>query len=85
MKRNPTLPPNFMLGYAIAAPNLQNYGSQGRQGLVMIPTVIAPHPQPLPACGEGRQSVALAGWGSWVLISNQADMISLNLKKFFPK
>ncbi|MEH1851570.1 MAG: hypothetical protein V7L11_07755 [Nostoc sp.] len=34
MKRNPTLPPNFMLGYAIAAPNLQNYGSQGRRGLV---------------------------------------------------
>ncbi|WP_179065289.1 hypothetical protein [Nostoc sp. C052] len=33
MKRNPTLPPNFILGYAIAAPNLQNYGSQGRQGL----------------------------------------------------
>ncbi|MEH2028410.1 MAG: hypothetical protein V7K67_01795 [Nostoc sp.] len=25
MKRNPTLPPNFMLGYAIAAPNRQNY------------------------------------------------------------
>ncbi len=24
------------------------------------------HPdQPLPASGEGRQSVALAGWGSW--------------------
>ncbi|MEH1949826.1 MAG: hypothetical protein V7K77_23165 [Nostoc sp.] len=22
-----------MLGYAIAAPNLQNYGSQGRRGL----------------------------------------------------
>ncbi|MEH2035091.1 hypothetical protein [Nostoc sp.] len=35
MKRNPTLPPNFMLGYAIAAPNLQNYGSQGRQGLIL--------------------------------------------------
>ncbi|MEH1825590.1 MAG: hypothetical protein V7L22_09530 [Nostoc sp.] len=35
MKRNPTLPPNFMLGYAIAAPNLQNYGSQGRRGLVL--------------------------------------------------
>ncbi|MEH1922967.1 hypothetical protein [Nostoc sp.] len=34
MKRNPTLPPNFMLGYAIAAPNLQNYSSQGRRGLV---------------------------------------------------
>ncbi|MEA5622764.1 hypothetical protein [Nostoc sp. UHCC 0251] len=34
MKRNPTLPPNFMLGYAIAAPNLQNYGSQGRRGFV---------------------------------------------------
>ncbi len=33
MKRNPTLPPNFMLGYAIAAPNLQNYGFQGRRGL----------------------------------------------------
>ncbi|MBC1221921.1 hypothetical protein GNF10_05235 [Nostoc sp. UCD121] len=33
MKRNPTLPPNFMLGYAIAAPNLQNYGSQGRRCL----------------------------------------------------
>ncbi|MBC1299862.1 hypothetical protein GNF11_34230 [Nostoc sp. UCD122] len=33
MKRNPTLPPNFMLGYAIAAPNLHNYGSQGRRGL----------------------------------------------------
>ncbi|MEH1948873.1 MAG: hypothetical protein V7K77_18255 [Nostoc sp.] len=33
MKRNPTLPPNFMLGYAITAPNLQNYGSQGRRGL----------------------------------------------------
>ncbi|MEH2426696.1 MAG: hypothetical protein V7K26_04210 [Nostoc sp.] len=36
MKRNPTLPPNFMLGYAIAAPNLQNYGSQGRQGLTRL-------------------------------------------------
>jgi hypothetical protein len=23
----------FMFGYAIAAPNLQNYGSQGRRGL----------------------------------------------------
>ncbi|WP_292706922.1 MULTISPECIES: hypothetical protein [unclassified Nostoc] len=34
MKRNPTLSPNFMLGYAIAAPNLQNYGSQGRRGSV---------------------------------------------------
>jgi hypothetical protein len=33
VKRNPTLPPNFMLGYAIAAPNLQNYGFQGRRGL----------------------------------------------------
>ncbi|MEH1951079.1 MAG: hypothetical protein V7K77_29620 [Nostoc sp.] len=35
MKRNPTLPPNFMLGYAIAAPNLQNYCSQGRRGLYL--------------------------------------------------
>ncbi|MBC1221534.1 hypothetical protein GNF10_06080 [Nostoc sp. UCD121] len=33
MKRNPTLPPNFILGYANAAPNLQNYGSQGRRCL----------------------------------------------------
>ncbi len=33
MKRNPTLPPNFMLGYAIAAPDPENYGSQGRRGL----------------------------------------------------
>ena len=41
-----------MLGYAIAAPNLQNYGSQGRRGLVMISTIIAPHPQPLPKSGE---------------------------------
>ncbi|QFS45457.1 hypothetical protein GXM_02934 [Nostoc sphaeroides CCNUC1] len=36
MKRNPTLPPNFMLGYAIAAPNLQNYASQGRRGLYVF-------------------------------------------------
>ncbi|WP_260446269.1 hypothetical protein [Nostoc sp. UCD121] len=33
MKRNPTLPPNFMLGYAKASPNLQNYASQGRRSL----------------------------------------------------
>ena len=37
----------------------------------MIPTVVAP----LPALREGRQSYALAGWGSSGLISNQADMI----------
>ncbi|OUL29260.1 hypothetical protein, partial [Nostoc sp. 106C] len=30
---------------------------------------------PLPACGEGRQSAALAGWGSSGLVSNQPDMI----------
>uniref|UniRef100_UPI001F365DFA hypothetical protein n=1 Tax=Hassallia byssoidea TaxID=482630 RepID=UPI001F365DFA len=30
---------------------------------------------PLPACGEGRQSIALAGWGSLGLVSDQADMI----------
>jgi hypothetical protein len=45
----------------------------------MLTTVITPHPQPLPACGEGRQSVALAGWGSSGLISNQADMILQNI------
>jgi hypothetical protein len=37
----------------------------------MIPTVIAP----LSVLREGRQSVALAEWGSWDLVSNQADMI----------
>jgi hypothetical protein len=26
---------------------------------------LTPHPQPLLACGEGRQSIALAGWGSY--------------------
>ncbi|WP_334936455.1 hypothetical protein [Nostoc sp.] len=30
---------------------------------------------PLWGLGAGRQSVALGGWGSWVLISNQTDMI----------
>ncbi|AUB35925.1 hypothetical protein COO91_01818 [Nostoc flagelliforme CCNUN1] len=29
----------------------------------MLTTVITPHPQPLPKSGEGRQRVALAGWG----------------------
>jgi len=38
--------------------------------LVTISTVIAPHPQPLPALREGRQSTPLAGWGSLSLISN---------------
>ena len=37
-------------------------------------TALAPL-NPLPACGEGRRSVALAGWGSSGLISNQANMI----------
>ena len=46
----------------------------------MIPTIVAPNPQPLPACGEGRQSVALAGWGSWGFISNQADMILYHVR-----
>ncbi|MBD2676500.1 MULTISPECIES: hypothetical protein [Nostoc] len=32
---------------------------------------------PLPAGGEGRQSAALALWGSCCLTSNQADMILL--------
>ena len=39
------------------------------------PIIKEPHPQPLPKSGEGRQSTALAGWGSSGLISNQADMI----------
>jgi hypothetical protein len=42
-----------------------------------LPVIKEPHPQPLPASGEGRQSVALAGWGSWGLVSSQADMILL--------
>jgi hypothetical protein len=29
----PNITTLFMLSYAIAAPNLQNYGSQGRRGL----------------------------------------------------
>ncbi len=40
-----------------------------------LPIIKEPHPQPLPAGGEGRQSTALALWGSSGLISNQADMI----------
>ena len=32
--------------------------------------------------GAGRQSIALAGWGSSVLISNQADMILINFSIF---
>ncbi|PHM07807.1 hypothetical protein CK516_24710 [Nostoc sp. 'Peltigera malacea cyanobiont' DB3992] len=39
-------------------------------------TALAPL-NPLPALREGRQSVALAEWGSSGLISNQADMISV--------
>lgn len=42
---------------------------------VKLPIIKEPHPQPLPAGGEGRQSTALAGWGSPGLISNQAEMI----------
>ena len=34
---------------------------------------------PLWGLGAGRQSVALAGWGSSGLISNQADMISVSV------
>lgn len=45
----------------------------------MIPTVIAP----LHACAEGRQSVALAEWGSSDLISNQVDMIIRVQKHIF--
>ncbi|MDZ7955980.1 response regulator transcription factor [Nostoc sp. DedQUE09] len=33
-----------------------------------LPIIKEPHPQPLPAGGEGRQSIALAGWGSSGLI-----------------
>jgi len=40
-----------------------------------LPIIKEPHPQSLPACGPGRQSTALAGWGSPGLISNQADII----------
>ncbi len=43
----------------------------------MLLTVFEPHPQPLPVNGEGRQSVAVAGWGSSGFINNQADMISV--------
>jgi hypothetical protein len=34
-----------MLGYAIAAPNLQNYSSQGRRGLnIFKPLFLHPYP-----------------------------------------
>ena len=29
---------------------------------------LTPHPQPLSKSGEGRQSIALAGWGSYFLL-----------------
>ncbi len=31
------------------------------------------------ACGEGRQSVAFAGWDSWGLVSNQPDIIKYEI------
>jgi hypothetical protein len=39
-----------------------------------LPIIKEPHPQPLLACEEGKQSITLAGWGSSGL-RNQADMI----------
>ncbi|BAY23091.1 hypothetical protein NIES2100_28550 [Calothrix sp. NIES-2100] len=47
----------------------------------MVPIVTAPLPvygelgAPLWGLGAGRQSTALSGWGSWDLVSNQADII----------
>ncbi|ALF56076.1 hypothetical protein ACX27_29675 [Nostoc piscinale CENA21] len=48
----------------------------------MISTIFAPHPQPLPVNGEGRHSVAVAGWGSSVFVSNQADMMLQHNKDY---
>ncbi|MEH2215002.1 CHAT domain-containing protein [Nostoc sp.] len=36
--------------------------------LDLLQKSLTPHPQPLPASGEGRQSVALAGWGSFLFL-----------------
>ncbi|MGV0105527.1 hypothetical protein NSTC731_02397 [Nostoc sp. DSM 114167] len=44
-----------------------------------LPIIKEPHPQPLPAFREGGQSVALAGWGSWGLVSNQPDIIKYEI------
>ncbi|MEH2459839.1 tetratricopeptide repeat protein [Nostoc sp.] len=39
----------------------------------------APHPQPLPACGEGSKSAALAGWGSDELNEAKKQLYGRNL------
>ncbi|PHM06965.1 hypothetical protein [Nostoc sp. 'Peltigera malacea cyanobiont' DB3992] len=53
----------------------------------MISTVIAPHPQPLPKSEEGRQSIALAGWGSSGLIiigDRNVDNLLEDFLKLYP-
>ncbi|WP_334874513.1 hypothetical protein [Nostoc sp.] len=53
----------------------------------MISTVIAPHPQPLPALRQGRQSIALAGWGSsdLIIISDRnVDNLLEGFLKLYP-
>lgn len=40
-----------------------------------LPIIIEHHPQPLPACGEGRQSTALAGWGSSKLFNKLNNLL----------
>ncbi len=37
---------------------------------------LTPHPQPLPASGEGRQSVALTGWGSFLFLIYARGLMS---------
>ncbi|BAZ70469.1 putative kinesin light chain [Fischerella sp. NIES-4106] len=39
----------------------------------------APHPQPLPACGEGSKSAALAGWGADELNAAKKQLYERNL------
>ena len=38
---------------------------------------LTPHPQPLPALREGRQSVALAGWGSFLFLIYARGLITM--------
>ncbi|MHC5609628.1 MAG: hypothetical protein ACYTXA_00970 [Nostoc sp.] len=61
----------------VIAPHTPDASPKGRScanKLAEQPNAKAPL-NPLAASGEGRQSEALAGWGSWGLISNQADII----------
>ncbi len=49
--------------------NAEVFGvNQQYSSLDLLQKSLTPHPQPLPACGEGRQNVALALWGSFLFL-----------------